>query len=375
METNFGTSTPYSLGVEEEFQLVELESFELVSRVEPVLEAFAGETGAHVKPELLQSFVEASTRIGTDVGEVTRELSDLRARLARAAAAEGAAILAAGTHPFSRYADQEVTDRPRYSELAESYGWLAARQIVFGLHVHVGVSSAAKAIACANGLRNELPELLALSANSPFWQGHATGLASTRAKIVEGLPRTGIPPFLASFDDFEQLVAAGARAGYLPDYTHLWWDIRPHPQLGTVEVRVCDAQTRIENVAAIVALIQTLVATHGADFDSGIVPAERPTMLLEENKWRAQRDGLDAQLIDLEGECERPAREVISALVERCEPAAEALGCADELAFVTAILLRGNGADEQRRLYADPGDLDAVAWWLIEQTVPVTVGV
>jgi glutamate---cysteine ligase / carboxylate-amine ligase len=370
METNFGTSTPYSLGVEEEFQLVELDSFELVSKVEPVLEAFLGETAERVKPEILQSFVEVSTRIGADTAEVIRDLADLRTRLARAALENDAAIIAAGTHPFSRYADQDFTDRPRYAELAESHPWVADRQIVFGLHVHVGVGSAAKAIACINGLRNELPELLALSANSPFWQGRPTGLASTRAKIIEGLPRTGIPPFLESFEEFEQLVAEGERTGAFPDYTRLWWDIRPHPQLGTVEVRICDAQTRLESVAAIVALIQALTALHGADFDSGILPERRSSLLLEENKWRALRDGLDARLIDLRDESQRPAREAIADLVERCMPAADALGCAAELGLVSTILLRGNGADEQRRLYGDPGDLDAIAWWLADQTLP-----
>lgn len=165
METNFGTSTPYSVGVEEELQLVDRTSFELVSRIEPVLESF-GESAGRVKPELLQSVVEVATRIGTDVGEVAAELADLRGRLGRVAAEHDAAILSAGTHPFSRYADQDFTDRPRYAELAQSYGWIAERQTIFGLHVHVGIGSAAKAIACANGLRNELPELLALSANS-----------------------------------------------------------------------------------------------------------------------------------------------------------------------------------------------------------------
>lgn len=162
----------------------------------------------------------------------------------------------------------------------------------------------------------------------------------------------------------------GARTGSFPDATHLWWDIRPSPRLGTVEVRICDAQTRLESTTAIVALIQSLVATHGSNFDSGILAEPRSTMLIEENKWRALRDGLDAQLIDLEHETERPAREAIAELVERCSPAAEALGCAADLAGVATILLRGNGGDEQRRLFSEHGDLDAVAAWLAEQTLP-----
>ena len=226
MDSNFGTSTPYSLGVEEEFQLVDADSFELVSRIEPVLDGFHGETvEERVKPELLQSVVETSTRIATTVGEAIDDLIDLRERLSRVAAEQDALIASAGTHPFSRYEHQDVTDRPRYARLAESFGWVAAQQMVFGLHVHVGVSSAAKAIACANGVRNHLPELLALSANSPFWQGRPTGLASTRAKILEGLPRAGLPPALSSFEDFELLVERGVRTGCFPDYTQIWWEI------------------------------------------------------------------------------------------------------------------------------------------------------
>ena len=371
MQTNFGTSTPYSLGLEEEFQLVDADTFELVSSIEPILAAFDGESiEQRVKPELLQSVVEVSTRIATNVEEALDDLVDLRGRLSRVAAQQGAAIASAGTHPFSHYEHQDVTDRPRYTELAESFGWLAARHPVFGLHVHVGVSSAAKAVACANGLRDHLPELLALSANSPFWQGRFTGLASTRAKILEDLPRTGLPPALTSFAEFEHIVERGTRAGCFPDYTHIWWDIRPHPRLGTIEVRVCDAQTRVANVAAIAALVQSLVATLGSAFECGEISPASPDVLLEENRWRAARDGLEAQLVDLAEDSEWTAVEAIRALAERCAPAADALGCAEELELVEQILSDGSGADEQRRVYDDTADVTAVAQWLAEQTAP-----
>ena len=369
LEANFGSSTPYSLGVEEEFQLVNAETFELVAGIEPVLDAFSGQAlQGRVKPELLQSFVEVSTRISVNVEEAVADLVDLRGRLGRAAADNGAVIASAGTHPSSRSDHQAVTDRPRYTELTERFGWRAARQMVFGLHIHVGVSSAAKAIACANGLRHHLPELLALSANSPFWQGRQTGLASTRALVVQDLPRTGLPPAFASYDAFELLVKQGVETGCFPDYTHLWWDIRPHPRFGTVEVRICDAQTRIENVAAIAALVQSLTAKLGSDFECGETAAARPEVLLEENKWRATRDGLAACLIDLEEGTERPAADAIRALVDSCAPAADALGCAEELSLVPKILARGNGADEQLRLYDETGDLTDVTRWLAEQT-------
>jgi glutamate---cysteine ligase / carboxylate-amine ligase len=371
METNFGWSTPYSVGIEEEFQLVDAESLELVSAIEGILSAFEDEpVEPHIKPELLQSAVETSTKISVSVTEAIDDLVDLRARLRQATAAEGALIASAGTHPTSRYEHQEVTDRPRYAALSESLGWLGARQLVFGLHVHVGVGSAEKAIACANGLRSALPELLALSANSPFWQGRATGLASTRATILESLPRAGLPPAFSSFAEFEALVERGVRTGCFPDYTHIWWDVRLHPRLGTVEVRICDGQTRVESVAALAALIQSLVATLGSAFECGDVDPPDPHLLLEENRWRAARDGLDARLIDLEHDTERSAPEAIRALVERCAPAAEALGCAEELELVEEILARGNGADEQRQAYEETDSLLEVTRRLVEETAP-----
>ena len=375
METNFGWSTPYSVGLEEEFQLVRAESYGLVSRIEEILSAFEGEpVEPRIKPELHQSVVETSTKISGSVAEAVDDLVDLRARLRRAAADDGTLIVSAGTHPFSRYDDQEVTERPRYTGLRESLGWLAERQLIFGLHVHVGVGSADKAIACADGLRSFLPELVALAANSPFWQGRDTGLASARVKLSEALPRTGLPPALGSFAEFERLVELGVRTGCFPDYTHIWWDVRPHPRLGTIEIRICDGQTRIENVAALAALIQSLVATLGSAFECDEEIAASPDLLLEENRWRALRDGLDARLIDLGGDGERPAADAIRELVERCAPAAEALGCAEELELVEEILARGNGADEQRRLYEETGSLLAVARRLAEETAPRLAG-
>ena len=369
MESQFGTSTPYSLGIEEEFQLVDLETLALVPQIEALLETFEGSTvRGRVKPELLQSVVEVSTRISVDVAEAVDDLADLRQRVERAAAGCGAAIASAGTHPFSRPDDQSVTARPRYAELWESLGWLGARQPVFGLHVHVGVGSAAKAAACADGVRNHLPELLALSASSPFLDGRPTGLASTRAQIVLDLPRTGIPPPLGSFDVFERLVEDGVAAGFFPDYTYLWWDVRPHPLLGTVEVRVFDAQTRIASVAALAALAQSLVATIGSAFECGECTPAAPAAVLDENRRRAARDGLAARLVDPFDGTERTATETISTLAEDCAPAADALGCADELGLVESILRDGTGADEQLRVYEETLDVRAVARRIVEET-------
>jgi len=369
METNFGTSTPYSLGIEEEFQILDGETLGLVSGIEGILAVFEGDAQAsRITPELLQSVVEVSTRIASTVPEAIEDLGDLRSRLRQAAEERDASIASAGTHPFSRYRRQEITERPRYVRIARRLRWLAERQTVFGLHVHVGMGSADKAIACANGMRRLLPALLALSANSPFWQGRATGLASNRIKVNEGLPRAGLPPAFGSFAEFEAYVDTGVRTGCFPDYTHIWWDMRPHPRLGTLEIRICDAQTRLESVKAIAALVQSLVATIGSDFDCGAVPAPGPDVVIEENRWRATRDGLDAMLIDLDGRGERSAGDTILELVDRCLPAAEVLGCAAELEGVEQIVDRGSGADEQRRVFEETGSLVDVTRWLVDQT-------
>lgn len=371
METSFGRSAPYSIGIEEEYQLLDKSSLELVSRIEPILSAFEGEpVEPRIKPELLQSVVELSTKIAGSVGDAVEDLVDLRSRLRHAAAEQDAVIASAGTHPFSRYEEQAVTARPRYAEIVDTLGWVAVRQLVFGLHVHVGMSSAEKAIACSNGMRAFLPELLALSANSPFWQGRPTGLASTRTTILDTLPRSGPPPVLADFREFEELVERGVRTGCFPEYTRIWWDVRPHPRFGTLEVRICDAQTRIKNVAALAALVQSLVATLGNAFECGEPAPLVPDFLLEENKWRAARDGLEAVLIDVEHDTERSAREAIGTLLEHCQPSAEALGCADQLELVQRILDRGNGADEQQRRHDETQSLADVARALVDETIP-----
>jgi glutamate---cysteine ligase / carboxylate-amine ligase len=307
--------------------------------------------------------------VAATVGEAIADLRDLRGQLRDAAGERNAVIASAGTHPFSRYEHQEVTDEPRYVDLIESMRWIAERELIFGLHVHVGLDSPDKAIACANGLRTYLPELLALSANSPFWQGRATGLASTRVKVFEPFPRAGLPPAFASYEEFELLVDRGIKTNSFEDYTYIWWDLRPHPRLGTIEVRICDAQTRIDSVAAITALTQALVATMAADYDRGEPPATEPITLIAENKWRAARDGLDAKLIDLGNDTERPARDAIGELVELSREAAGELGCAAELDLVEGLLERGTGADEQLRIYGESESLLAVAEWLAAETV------
>jgi carboxylate-amine ligase len=361
VEHAFGGSRPFSLGIEEEFQLISAESYELVPRFDEIAEAAGDE---RVRPELMTSVLETATGIATTVGEALEEVRSIRARLRDAAAERGALIASAGTHPFSRWEHQEITDTPRYQGVVEKLRWVAERVAIFGLHVHVGIESADRAVAAATGLRNWVPELLALSANSPYWQGRDTGLASTRSQVFDTMPRSGLPPRLASFAEFEELVERGVAAGFFPEYTYIWWDVRPHPKFGTIELRACDAQTRVDSVAGLAALTQSLAATLVEH------PAQaQPRTLIAENKWRAARHGLDAELVDLAHDTSRSAREAVRELLELAAPAAARLGCEDELREVEGLLERGTGADEQRRAEDAEGSLLAVAHWLAEETV------
>jgi carboxylate-amine ligase len=361
MEHAFGSSAPFTIGIEEEYQLLSAESHELVPRFDEIA---AEADDDRVRQELMTSVLEAATGIHDRVAEAIDEVRQIRRHLRDAAARRGARIASAGTHPFSRWEHQEITDTPRYQGVVEELRWVAEQVAIFGLHVHVAVPTPDVAAEITTAMRTHVPELLALSANSPYWQGHDTGLASTRSKVFETMPRSGLPPRLDAFAEFEELVERGTAAGFFDDYTYLWWDVRPHPKLGTVELRAFDAQTRVEDVGAIAALTQCLVATFAEDR-----PPPQHWTFVDENKWRAARYGLDAGLVDLANDTERPAREAIRELLELAEPAAGRLGCSDELAEVERILERGNGADEQRRIHEEQGGLLAVSQWLAQQTV------
>ncbi len=353
MEHAFGGSAPFSLGIEEEFQLVSTESCELVPRFDEIAKAAQDE---RVRQELMTSVLEAATGVHERVADAVDEVREIRARLRDAAAEHGVLIASAGTHPFSRWEHQEITDSPRYQGVAAKLQSVAERVAIFGLHVHVGIEAPDPAVQIATGLRNWLPELLALSANSPYWQGRDTGLASMRIQVFDAMPRSGLPPRFGTFQEFERLIGRGVSAGFFPDYTYVWWDVRPHPKLGTVELRICDAQTRVESVAGIAALTQCLAAT----LAERPVPIQ-PRTLIAENKWRAIRHGLDAELVDLARDRARPAHDAVRELIERAGDMAGRLGCEGELAEVERVLERGTGTDEQRRVGEAEGGLLGVA--------------
>jgi len=363
----FGQSGSWSLGVEEEFQLVDAATHALVPRVEDVLGLATEDDRLHIKQELMQSVVEIATGVCATVDEAAAELHGLRSRVAALAAASGSRIASSGTHPFSRYELQAITDAERYRELVDRLQWVAQRELIFGLHVHVGMRSPEQAIFVFNHIRAFLPELLALSANSPYWQGRDTGLASSRSKVFDGFPRSGIPQAFDSWEAWTALVRRAMNAGAMEDYTYLWWDVRPHPRFGTIEVRVCDAQTRVEDSVAIAALVQGLAAHLGSMFDEGRAPTLHPTFLIAENKWSAARHGLDGTMIDLDTDRPIPTREAVRRVIELAGPQLQAIGGVDRLAHAEAML-EMTGAERQRAWFRDGGNVAHVASRIADET-------
>jgi glutamate---cysteine ligase / carboxylate-amine ligase len=367
VDANF-TGPDYTIGIEEELMILDAESLELVNAVESLLE---GQSPERVKPELMESVLEIATSPQPNAAEAGAELRALRRRVADAAAALGLTIGSAGTHPFAMWEDQRIVGRDRYRDLVSDLRFVARQELLFGQHVHVGIDDREKAIHVANGMRVHLPVLLALSANSPFWRADATGLASTRTPIFRAFPRVGIPPTYDDWADYEQKIDFMCASRVIEDYTYLWYDVRPHPNLGTVEIRVMDAQTRVEHTLGLAALIQAMVKELAEHFESGQELTRYPHQMVDENKWLAARHGLDGELVDLPSRERVATRELAQRLLDRLRPHAEQLGSAAELAGVEDLLERGNGAARQLVVHEANHDLREVVAEIAAATVDV----
>lgn len=371
MEIAFNSSAGPSLGVEVELELIDLRTGGLASAASEILaEIGAGcPDGAHpkAKHELFECCIEIITGVCTTVAEARADLAATLAEVREAAGKRGLTVICSGTHPFSPWAEQQISPDPRYDRLVEEMQWLARRLAIFGVHVHVGVRSPEKAVAIANALAAHIPHFLALSASSPYWEGRDTGMASSRSKVFEGLPTAGLPAPIENWADFEQYMSTLVNAGAISTVREVWWDIRPHPDFGTVELRMCDGIPSLDEVASIAALGQSLVAHLDALHEDGHCPPRQREWILRENKWRAGRHGLEADLIvDDEGGI-RPARNEIRDLVERLTPTAEQLDCAAELAGVLAIVDGGASYQRQRDVSEGGTNLWAVVDLLVRE--------
>src|SRR4051795_7454575 len=364
MEHHF-TGPSFTIGIEEELMIVDEDSLELVNAIESLLEdAIDGE----IKPELMESVLEIATKPCGNTAEAGEQLRSLRRQVRENAANKGLTIGSAGTHPFAMWEEARIVARPRYRELISALRFVARQELIFGMHVHIGLDDPDKAIHVANGMRLHLPVLLALSANSPFWRADQTGLMSTRTPIFRAFPRVGIPPYYRDWADYDRQISFMVDAGVMADYTYLWYDVRPHPQFGTVEIRVCDSQTRIEHTLALAALTQAMVRELAIHWDEGNELSRYPYEMLDENKWIAARHGLEGELVDLP-ERERVGTKALARrLYDRLREHAQDLGSVNDLDYLDDILKRGNGADRQVVVYEANHDLREVVAEIVAAT-------
>ena len=361
---DFVASAGPSLGVEVELALVDAESGELAC-VAPELLARVGAgypEAEHpkIKKELYQCTVEVITGVCATVAEARADLAESMREVEQAAADSGAAVIGAGLHPFTPWHQLSLSEGERYQRLVDTIGWPARRLTTHGVHVHVGVRSGDKAIATVNSLTEYLPVFLALSAASPYWNGRDTGLASTRTKIFESMPTTGLPPHLRDWAEFNVFLDTLIEAGAIETVREVWWDIRPHPGYGTVELRMCDSMPTLWEISALAALAQSLVTEFDRMIDAGVTPDVPREWVRRENKWRAARWGVEADLVVDESGHTQPLREIVDGLVDRLLPIAKDLDCAAELADLRRIATEGPSYVRQRRIVAEGGDLQGV---------------
>ena len=376
MHIDFEISDNSTLGVEWEVALVDRDSGELAQRAQEVLEAVVseypelGEEGDHpqVTGEFLQNTVEMVTGVCQNVPEALEHLSQTQDRIREVTDPRGLEIFAAGTHPFSDWADQPVVDAERYYKVLDRAQYWGRQMVIFGLHVHVGVDHRDKALPVLDGLMNYYPHLLALSANSPYWCGHDTGYASQRAQLFQQLSTAGLPFHFDSWDEYEAYVADLIATDVIEETSENRWDIRPVPRFGTVEMRVCDGPSNLREVGALTALTQCLVESFSRTLDQGGSIPVMPPWHHQENKWRAARYGLDAVVIQDAKNHQTPLTEDLTDVLNRLEPLAAELGCARELAYVETMMTGEAGYLRQRRIAQENGgDLRAVVRDIVAQ--------
>lgn len=350
--------------------ICDAETLELAQAIDVILGDLPEDLPGEVKPELFQSVLEVATLPCINLEEATEQLRGLRRRVREVAARNGLAIGAAGTHPSALYEDQLIVDRPRYKELAAELKWIADQELIFGTHVHVGIDDAEKAIYVADGMRGYLPLLLGMSSNSPLWQGKTTGMMSSRTPVFRAFPRVGVPPYYGNWEIYSHRVEQMMRGGAIEDYTYLWWDVRPHPNFGTVELRVFDQQTRFDYTIGFAAFAQSLAHRLSSAYESGTPSVEYPHELIDDNKIRAALVGIEGELIDFDQGLEVPAEEMTLGVIEDLREDARELGCERELAMLADLVEEGTGARRQLNWLAQHGDIGGLMSEIVAATDP-----
>ncbi len=357
-----------TIGIEEEFQLIDPVTRDLKSHILQILEGNKTVLAERVKPEIHQSVAEVGTDVCKTVDDAAREVKSLRRFLKELADGTGLRIAAAGTHPFADWRMQEIYPDERYKNIVEDMQLVARANLIFGLHVHIGVEDRETAIQLMNHARYFLPHILALSTNSPFWLGMNTGLKSYRCKVFDKFPRTNIPDYFPSWGEYDNFVKLLIKTNCIDNAKKIWWDIRPHPFFNTLEFRVCDIPMRVDETIALAALIQATVAKLYKLYRANQGFRLYRRALIMENKWRASRYGLDGKLIDFGKQTEVPARDLVHEYLEFIDDVVDELGSREELNYIHQILEMGAGADRQLRVFRETGDLKSVVDYIIDET-------
>jgi len=359
----------FTLGIEEEYQTVDPETRDLRSHIQTeLIEKGRLILQERVKTEMHQSVVEVGTKVCANIKEAREELKNLRRQIIRLARENGLRLASAATHPFADWRVQEVTPGERYKNIVEDMQLVARANLIFGLHVHVGIEDRETLIHMMNHARYFVPHLLALSSNSPFWLGMDTGLKSYRCKVFDKFPRTNLPDFFPSWGEYENYVKLLVKTNSIDNAKKIWWDIRPHPHFPTLEFRICDIPMRVEETIAIAALCQAVIGKLYQLHERNLSFRHYSRALIMENKWRAARYGLDGKLIDFGKQTEVPVRDLIHEILEFVSDVVDELGSGEEIAYIERILEEGSGADRQLRVFSETGDLHRVVDYMIEET-------
>ena len=359
----------FTIGIEEEFQIIDPETRELRSHITEMIEGGRMLLGEQVKPEMHQSMIEVGTAICNNVQEARVEVTRLRRTVAELAKANGLRIAAGSTHPISSWKDQLITDDVHYAALVDEMQFLAQSLLIFGMHVHVGIEDRESQIHLMNAARYFLPHILALSTSSPFWIGTNTGLKSYRCEVFKKFPRTDIPDYFSSWSEYDNYVTLLLKTGCIDKPKKIWWDIRPHPTFPTLEFRICDLPSKVDEVIALAALIQAIIAKLHKLYSKNLGFRLYRRALIQENKWRAVRWGLDGKLIDFGKQKEVPVRDLILELLDFVDDVLDELGSRKEIEYIHTIMANGTSADRQLATYARTDDLKAVVDQLMDETV------
>jgi carboxylate-amine ligase len=358
----------FTLGIEEEFQILDSETYNLRSHMSKILEGGKVLLKERIKEEMHQAVVEMGTNVCENITQARDEVSYLRQQVIELAGKEGLKVAASGTHPFSNWSEQLITPNPRYDELIAEMKDVARSNLIFGMHVHVGIPSREEGLHIMNVARYFLPHLYALSTNSPFWEGRDTGFKSFRSKIFDKFPRTGIPPYFGSVAEYDKFVEVLVKTKCIDNGKKIWWDIRLHPFYPTVEFRVCDMVMTVDEVVCIAAIMQCIIAKLHKLHQKNQSFRTYRRVLINENKWRAARYGIEAKLIDFGKEEEVPFKTLISELLDFIEDVVDELGCRNEVNYVYQILEQGTGADRQLKVFDETKDLKEVVKYTVSQT-------